>query len=143
MSMSTQQTQTIQDYVLDVVARRYSIHFGHKAIRAEMRNASKEEFKAMMHARADYNAKLKAHFEGKVTKEDVIHASNELEKTRQAYRDKIAPYVLQARPLNEALRTLDDMVIPKLLEKTGRRVTPITQVDLQALEKEFITQQSQ
>jgi hypothetical protein len=138
--MSTQQTQTIQDYALDVVARRYAVYFGHKAVRAEMRNASKEEFKAMMHAKADYNAKLKAHFEGKATKEDVIHASNEVERTRQAYRDKIAPYVLQARPLNEALRTLDDMVVPKLLEKTGRKIEAVTSVDLEALRKEFLTQ---
>jgi hypothetical protein len=141
--MSIQQTHAIQDYVLDVVARRYAIYFGQKAIRKEMREASRKEFKDMMRARAVYNAKLITYFEGKASKEDVVIASNEFEKARQAYREKIAPFILQTRPLNQALKTLDDMVIPALLAKTGRKVEPVKSIDLKALEYEFKTQQSQ
>jgi phosphoglycolate phosphatase-like HAD superfamily hydrolase len=112
-------------------------------IKKEMREASRKEFRDMMRARAVYNAKLLAHFEGKASKEEVILASNDYERARQAYRDKIAPYVLQTRPLNQALKTLDDMVIPALLAKTGRKVEPVKSIDLKALEYEFKTQQSQ
>jgi hypothetical protein len=112
---------------VDLVAERWGYYFGKRAISKEKKEATKTE-KGQVDSLKEKLGKLIGELisNKEADNRDTIRITQlELQKAEAELALKREPFNIKARPLNRALRYMDDVAIPKRIQElTGTAVTP-------------------
>jgi len=131
-SMSTQQIilpKEVED-LISVVSERWGYYFGKRAIMGELMSATKKEIAAIKALNKKISEKINEYAkDGKDVRSEIKALQAELEKAREAFKQKSEQYYAKLKPLNKALSYLDKIVIPSAIEAvTKEKIMPRYQV---------------